>query len=152
MRRLVPALLAGVVLAVAGCGGDGGTDKAAYVKQINEVGQTLQQQLSSLGSDISSQSDPRGIARKLDDGAAKLDDAAKELDGIDPPADARKAHQEIVDGVHELARTFKAAVAQARDGKLAALVKTFSGISSSPGIQKISAATRELKAAGYKIE
>jgi hypothetical protein len=150
-HRHVTALLAAVLLAVAGCG-DSGTDKEDYVKSINEVGRTLQQQLSSLGTDISSQSDPRGIASKLEDGAKTLDGAADDLDDIDPPDDATKAHEQIVAGVRQLADTFETGVKEARGGKLDALAKTFGGIGTSPGIRKIAAGTKALKDAGYKIK
>lgn len=149
-HRSVTALLAAIVLAVAGCG-DSKTSKDDYVKQINAVGQTLQQQLSSLGSDISSQSDPRGIASKLEDGAKTLDGAAKKLDDIEPPDDATKAHEQIVAGVRQLAATFRTGVKEAEGGQLSALAKTFSGIGTSAGIKKIAAGTQQLKDAGYKI-
>lgn len=152
MRRRTAVLLAAVALIAAGCGGGSSNNKNDYVKQVNKVGATLQKQLTSLGTDISGQSDPKGIASKLDEGAATLNGAADDLAKIDPPSDAKKAHEEIVSGVRELAASFKTGATQARKGDLAKLTRTFGNIASSDGIRKIEHATTALKDAGYKIE
>ncbi|HYF24585.1 MAG TPA: hypothetical protein VD931_02495 [Baekduia sp.] len=150
MTRVFAAVSCALALLVAGCGG--GPDKDEYVKEFNQVGNTLERTLTSLGTDITGSTDPKEIGTKLDDGAKALDDAAKELDELEPPDDAQEAHDKIVSGVQDLAKTFRTGADQARSNDLSKLVTTFSSIEGSAGATKIKEAQQELKDKGYKVE
>lgn len=155
MRRAVPVLLACCSLIAAGCGGgdksNDTTTKAGYIKKVNSIGTGLQKQLQSVGSELGTQSKPAAIATKLDEGAKALTQAADDLDAVKPPSDATSEHKSFVEGIRELATTFKDGAANARAGALGQLQQTFAKLAASPGIKKIQAATVALRKKGYDV-
>jgi len=157
MRRLVPLLL--LLLAVAGiatgCGGDDqpapGT-KSGYVAQVQEVGGQIQTALAGI-------SDRAGTAKvtvasygsELDRSVAALDAAVKELDAITPPANAKAAHDKLVDGCRQLAAAFRQTAVAARQDDPAALAEALQDVSAGEGSRKIAEAQSELKALGIRV-
>lgn len=156
MRRLVPLLLMLVVAcAVAACGGDDrpapGT-KSGYVAEVQEVGGQVQTALANI-------SDRAGTAKvtvasygtELDKSVAALDAAVKRLDAIVPPANAKAAHDTLVEGCRELADAFRQTAVAARKDDPAALAKALQGVSAGTGAQKIAVAQAKLKALGIQV-
>ncbi|MCW2995551.1 MAG: hypothetical protein JWQ18_3046, partial [Conexibacter sp.] len=147
MRRL-PVLLVtllALVVVTAGCGGSDNkaSSKQEYGKQLAEAGQTLQKTFADIGDATGSATSSKQIGDRLDKGAGALDDAAKKFGAITPPADAKVAHQKLVDGLKELADVFRKGADAARKNDTAALTKALQGLSSSDGVKKITQAQEE---------
>jgi hypothetical protein len=138
-----------VALVVSGCGG--GTSKNDYVDSINQAQATLNTQLSSLGSGLSS-GDTAAAATQLDKGGKAIDAAADSFNSIEPPDDAASAHKKIVDGLHKLAGTFRDAADAAREKDLDKLSKVLTDIQTSAGAKELQAAQDELVKNGYKVQ
>jgi predicted small secreted protein len=155
MRRVLLLLVALLALVVAGCGGGSNsgseTSKAEYGKEIQQAGQTLQKTFADISDQTGSATSSKQIGDRLDKGATALDDAAKKFGEIEPPAEAKAAHQKLVDGLSELADVFRKGAAAARKNDTASLTKQLQGLTTSDGVKKITEAQRELKAKGINV-
>ncbi|HMJ35721.1 MAG TPA: hypothetical protein VK501_17575 [Baekduia sp.] len=153
MRRSLIVLSVLLALIAAGCGGSGGaaTSKDDYGKQLAQAGQTLQKTFADISDQTGSGTSAKQIGDRLDRGAAALDDAAKKFDAIEPPSDAKSAHQKLVDGLKELAGVFRQGAAAARKNDTASLTKSLQGLSTSAGVKKITEAQQELKDKGIQV-
>jgi uncharacterized protein YukE len=155
MRRALSLLAIVVALVAAGCGdsGDNGgaTSKDAYGKQLAQAGQTLQKTFSDIADQTGSNTSSAQIGDRLDKGATALDDAAKKFAAITPPADAKDAHQKLVEGLHELAAVFRKGADAARKNDTTTLTKALQGLATSDGVKKITQAQEELKAKGVTV-
>lgn len=155
MRRALLLLAMLVALVGAGCGGDdnggGASSKEEYGKQLAQAGQTLQKTFSDIADQTGSSTSSKQIGDRLDKGAAAIDAAAKKFGDIEPPADAKAAHQKLVDGLEELAKVFRDGADAARKNDTASLTKALQSLSSSAGVKKITEAQEELKAKGITV-
>jgi hypothetical protein len=153
MRRSLIVLSILLALIAAGCGGGGGaaTSKDDYGKQLAQAGQTLQKTFADISDQTGSGTSAKQIGDRLDRGAAALDDAAKKFGAIEPPSDAKSAHQKLVDGLNELAGVFRQGAAAARKNDTASLTKSLQGLSTSAGVKKITEAQQELKDKGIQV-
>ncbi len=149
MSRIVALSLAIVALLAAGCGG---SSKEDYEEEIDNVGQTLDEQFTEIGRDIQASGGLRRAAPEVEKGAAALDDAAAELEEIDPPDDAESAHDKIVRGVGLLADDFRDAARAAGANNAPRVLQLFGDIESSEGFRMIVEARDDLKDAGYDVE
>jgi hypothetical protein len=149
MTRLLALCLATLAIAAVGCGG---TSKEDYEKEIDQVGQTLDDQFTEIGRDIQASGSLKNAASEVEKGARALDDAAAELDDIEPPDDAEDAHTKIVDGVELLADDFREAARAAGANNAPKVLELFGNIQSSEGFKKIAEAREDLKDAGYDVE
>ena len=142
------------LLLVAGCGG-GGDDKSSsksdYGKELAAAGQTLQKTFADIGDATGASTSSKQIGDRLDKGATALDDAAAKFGAIDPPAEAKGAHQKLVDGLKELAGVFRKGADAARKNDTATLTKALQGLATSDGVKKITEAQKELKDAGITV-
>lgn len=148
LRMLAPAVAA-ATLFLTGCGGSGGVSKNDYVKRLNEAVTSLQKSTASLGPDATTGA---AAVTRLQDGAKAMDVAAERFDDITPPDDAKRAHEQIVDGLHKFADTFREAADAARSKDSEKLLNVISDIDSSPGAKELQAATEELAAKGYNVQ
>jgi hypothetical protein len=135
-------------LVVAGCGGSG-VSKNDYVKSINDAVASLQKSTASLGPDAGGGA---GAVARLQDGGKAMDAAAENFAKITPPDDAKHAHSQIVDGLHQLAGTFRDAAGAARAKDNDKLLKVLQGLQDSTGARELQAATEELSDKGYKVQ
>jgi len=156
MRRpfvLLATLLA--LLLVAGCGGGGGDEKSSsksdYGKELAAAGQTLQKTFADIGDATGASTSSKQIGDRLDKGATALDDAATKFGAIEPPDEAKSAHQKLVDGLKELADVFRKGADAARKNDTATLTKALQGLATSDGVKKITEAQKELKDAGITV-
>ena len=149
MSRYLALCLALLALVVPGCGGD---SKEDYEKEIDKVGQTLDEQFTEIGRDIQASGGLKNAAPEVEKGADALDDAAAELKDIDPPDDAEKAHDKIVQGVGLLADDFRSAAKAAGANNAPRVLRLFGNIESSEGFKRIVEAREQLKDAGYDVE
>ena len=147
MRKF--ALLAAVAaLVITGCGSV--ADKNEYVNSVNQATTALTTSMAKIGT--VNNSDPAAIAGTLDDGGKAIEKAATDFEAIDPPDDAKHAHELMVSGLHSLATTFGDAAEAARAKDTEKLVKVLGEIQTSKGAKDIQAAQTELQKNGYKFE
>ena len=149
MLRPLAICLAALALLAAGCGG---TSKEDYEDEVDQIGETLDEQFTEIGRDIQESGNLKLAADEVAKGAEVLDDAAAELDDIDPPDDAEEAHVKVVDGVRLLADDFRAASRAAAANDAEKVLELFGDIESSEGFRKILEAREDLEAAGYDVE
>ncbi|WP_205695958.1 hypothetical protein [Conexibacter sp. SYSU D00693] len=143
--------LAATVLALVAAGCGGGADKDEYTSGFNRVDDRLQRTMQSISTDLSASTDTTLIARRLDTGAAALDQAAEDLDELDVPDDIAKQHDDIVDGVGDIADVFRKAAGEARQKDTRRLVRTIQGVESSEAAKKVDAAEKAIRGKGYEI-
>jgi cytochrome c556 len=151
MTRVLALCLVAIALVVTGCGGGGDTSKADYEKQVNAAGKALQQSFGDIGTSIGNAKDTKQTAAKLADGATALDKAADDLGDIDPPDEIESQHNDLVDGLHELADEFRSGAEAAKSGDVSKLVQFASGLQSSKAVKKITQAGQEIEKKGYKF-
>ena len=148
--RLKIATLVVGALAVAGCGGGGGTtqlSKSQYEQKIKEEGQSLQAAFTAL--DLNTNKNLKDLAAKIGKLQTKLEQTANDFDLLKPPNDAVGDNKKIALTLHRFADIFgelqKAANAGDRMKLAAAQSKLLAA--SQIGAQ----ATNDLKAKGYDV-
>jgi hypothetical protein len=146
------AVLAGVL--VAGCGGGDGGEKASakqvYARQLAAASEPLQKAFSDsdqAGANVSSAQ----IISHLDDEAAVVEDAVKKIRAIDPPAAVASTHRKLVEGLRELAASFREGAKAARRKDTKSLATALRELPRSEGVKKLTQAQAELKAQGVTV-
>lgn len=148
MLRAVVLCLAALALIASGCGG---TSKEDYEEEIDAVGQQLDEEFTDIGRELQMSGGLEKAAPELRRGASALDEAVDDLEGLEPPDDAEKAHDKIVEGVRLLARDFRSAAPAAARGDVRRVLQLFGSIESSRGYRLILEARDDLRDAGYDV-
>jgi predicted small secreted protein len=154
MRRalvVLVALLAVVVL--AGCGGDdgGGGDKASsskqdYARQLGVATKALQDAFADtdqVGANVSSAQ----IIDHREAQATVIDNTVKKLRAITPPAALAATHRKLIEGLEELATSFRSG--GGKDTK--SLAAALRALPNSTGAKKLTEVSAELKAQGVTV-
>ena len=105
--RLKIATLVVGALAVAGCGGGGGTtqlSKSQYEQKIKEEGQSLQAAFTAL--DLNTNKNLKDLAAKIGKLQTKLEQTANDFDLLKPPNDAVGDNKKIALTLHRFADIF----------------------------------------------
>jgi hypothetical protein len=146
------ALLLLLVLAAAGCGGDGGRlAKPEYQKEVRQVGDTLGKSIRGLG-EAGSNTDLKAAAKQIETLQDALRAAADDLDELRPPEEIEGAHDELVDGIRGFADELDELRKASAAGDAAAIRAFEQSFTGSAAVKKIRDASAKLEAAGYKIE
>ena len=153
-RALVVVVAVLAVVAFAGCGGDDGGGKAspkqAYAQQLADAGKPLQEAFSDAdqaGANVSSAQ----IIGHLDEQAATVEDTVKKMKAITPPAELAATHRKLVDGLQQLADSFRKGAAAARRKDTKSLTTALRTLPNSTGVKKLTEASAELKAKGVTV-
>ncbi len=145
MKRIIGLALVAAAL-VAGCGDT--ADKNEYVTKVNNA----QAALTTSMAKINPAGNPDSIASELDEGAKAIDKTATDFKAIEPPDDAKGAHEKMVKGLSSLAQTFRDAAEAAKAKDTEKMVQLLSGIQTSEGAKQLEAAQKELTENGYKFK
>jgi hypothetical protein len=155
MRRVLVVVVAVLAVVVfAGCGGDDGDGKASakqvYAKQLSDAGKPLQEAFSDAdqsGANVSSAE----IIGHLEEQAVTVEDTVKKMEAITPPAGLAATHRKLVDGLRQLAGSFRkgAEAAQRKDTK--SLTTALQTLPTSTGVKKLTEASAELKKQGVTV-
>jgi hypothetical protein len=140
------ALMAALVVMVAGCGGGGRLSKAEYEQKLHQSGTELSTALRQISSSRSKDEFKQGV----DDVEKALNGVADELDGITPPEDVEGANQRLVEGFRQLAGEFDAVKAAAEKGPDAAR-QAGRAITTGAASRKANLAIQEIKRRGYDV-
>jgi hypothetical protein len=152
MRRLWTIVAMLVALAAAGCGGSSSAaSREAYQKDLGSVTGTLQKAFADIAGQSAGSGSAQQVGDRLERGANALDDAANRFAAIKPPSEVKDAHDKLVAGLRELARTIRASAAAARRNDTQRLTKALQGLANNPGVKKITEASQELKADGITV-
>jgi hypothetical protein len=92
------------------------------------------------------------LAARVGDAQAALREAAGRIDGLDPPADAERANDELVSGLREYAGDLDELRAAAERGDEAAQERFNASLSGNAAVRRLTTAAQRLEAAGYEIE
>ncbi len=149
MTRVLILCLAALALLAAGCGGDDGSSKEDYEREVRSVGATLQQTFGELGTSISGSGSTEQAATKLEEGAASLDKAAADFRDIDPPSEIEDSHNQIVSGLEALADEFRKGAQAAEGGDLQELLTFAQGLQGSDAVRQITQAGNDIESKGY---
>jgi outer membrane protein assembly factor BamE (lipoprotein component of BamABCDE complex) len=102
MSGRVPALFVAVVAAALLAAGCGTADKVEYERDLAAVGRSVDESLERVPTGTDAQVGPEEVSRIAED----LREAADELDDMDPPEDARSAHERLARGLRGVAKAF----------------------------------------------
>jgi hypothetical protein len=155
MRRALVVVVAMLtVVIIAGCGGDDGggkpSAKQAYAQQLAEAGKPLQQAFADAdqsGANVSSAQ----IVGHLDEQATTVEDTVKKMQAITPPAALASTHRKLVDGLRQLAGSFRKGAEAARRKDTKSLATALRTLPTSTGVKTLTEASAELKAAGVTV-
>jgi hypothetical protein len=158
MRRslvLLGALLAVGLIGTA-CGGDDRLTKEQYEQEVSDIGDRFQDTTQEVFNDPSLQnpSDLDEAGATIREGADLFRDAADEFDGLNPPANAEDAHDQLVEGIREFADDLDDAAQSFEDGNLNAMQEIGQKFTegSLDSMRKIQDAIEELQRLGYNPE
>lgn len=152
MTRVLTLSLAALALLAAGCGGDDGSSKEDYEREVQTVGDTLQRTFGELGSSISGSGSTEQAATKLEEGAASLDKAAADFRDIDPPSEIEDSHNQIVSGLEALADEFRKGAQAAEGGDLQELLQFAQGLQGSDAVRQVTEAGNDIESKGYDFD
>ncbi len=153
-RALVVVVAVLAVVFVAGCGGDDGGGKASakevYAQQLAEAGKPLQTAFSDAdqaGANVSSAQ----IVGHLDEQATTVEDTVKKMQAIKPPAGLEATHRKLVEGLRQLAGSFRKGAEAARRKDTKSLATALRTLPTSTGVKQLTEASAELKAQGVTV-
>ncbi len=104
---LTVVVVAGVLLAACGGGGGDPATDEEYVKAVCVSVGNLQDEMSSLTADAASATDVESLQKLMDNVAKALDSAADELDDVNPPADVKDSHDQVVQAFRDAAKSME---------------------------------------------
>jgi hypothetical protein len=153
MRRTLLLLTTLPALVAAGCGGsdEPATDAKAYQRDLDATATTLSKTFDKVGAGLSSGSSLTSLAGALDQGATVLHKAADDFDAITPPKQAQAGHDQLVEGLDELATSFADGAKVTRSADPEKITAAMRAVQSSPGTKKVGAAEKKLEAAGFTL-
>lgn len=152
MTRVLTLCLAALALLAAGCGGDDGSSKEDYEREVRAVGGTLERTFGELGNSISGSGSTEQAATKLEEGAASLDKAAADFRDIEPPSEIEDSHNQIVSGLEALADEFRKGAQAAEGGDLRELLEFAQGLQGSDAVRQITEAGNDIESKGYDFD
>jgi hypothetical protein len=155
MRRALVVVVAVLsVVSVAGCGGDDGGGKASpkqvYAQQLADAGKPLQQAFADAdqsGANVSSAQ----IVGHLDEQATTVENTVKKMEAITPPVALAATHRKLVNGLRQLAVSFRKGADAARRKDTKSLATALRTLPTSTGVKTLTEASAELKAAGVTV-
>jgi hypothetical protein len=120
IATVLVALLMSAAL-IAACGG--GDDKEEYAQQVEDVLTPLGSTLTSLGTDVSSSTDPKQLA----DGIGQAEDAIQgsidDLEAITPPEGVESVQEDLISALQDFSDELTTVREAAEKGDLAELQK-----------------------------
>jgi predicted small secreted protein len=154
MRRALVVVVLLVAIVVAGCGGDDGDGKASakqvYAKQLADAAKPLRDAFSDsdqVGANVKTSQ----IVAHLDQEATTVEDAVEKIRAIKPPAALAATHAKLVEGLRELAASFRKGAEAARRNDTKTLATALRKLTTSEGVKKLTQASAELKAQGVTV-
>jgi hypothetical protein len=153
-RALVGLLAVLAVVVFAGCGGDDGGGKASakqvYAQQLADAGKPLQEAFADAdqaGANVSSAQ----IIGHLGEQAVTVQDTVKKMQAIKPPAGLEATHRKLIDGLQQLAGSFRKGAEAARRKDTKSLAAALRTLPTSTGVKKLTEASAELKKQGVTV-
>jgi uncharacterized lipoprotein len=150
MRSLVLAL--GVVGLLAGCGDDQKPaqplSKKAYEDQFNALVAKVDAGPKVVAPPNAT---PQQQGEALDNGLQKIRSLAAALDRLNPPADIRRAHDQFVEALGEIADQGQLAVKALKAGDDATGRRLVSSFAKPATLREITAARKEFVRKGYHL-
>jgi hypothetical protein len=148
MRRL--ALLLGLGVVLAGCGGSGTLSKSDYQTHLQQDGKPVQQTVTSLlaAKNITSL---QQLATKADAAEAAVKAAADDLDSIKPPKDVAADNAALVTGLRAIQSGLEHLKKVATSGNIAAVLGAGTALESSGPVKAAETAIADLKKKGYSV-
>jgi hypothetical protein len=151
-RALVVVLMLAVV--VAGCGGanTGGkmSPKQAYARQLADAGKPLQDAFAD-ADQTNAKISTAQIIGHLEQQATAVESAIKKFRAITPPAGLESTHRKILEGLQQLADSFRKGAEAARRHDTKSLATALRKLPTSDGVKKLTEAQGELKAQGVTV-
>jgi hypothetical protein len=155
-RRTVTILAAAAICLVAGCGGGGDQlSKDDYEQELTNVGNRLEASSRKLAEAFKGvQAGDGSLDETADEFATLQNDLREEADSlrdVEPPDDAGKEHEQIVDGLDAFADSLEEFRDAAEAGDVNAIQEFAQGLPESEGLRKLDEATDSLEKKGYDV-
>jgi hypothetical protein len=154
MRRALVVVVLLLAVLVAGCGGDDGDGKASakqvYAKQLAIAAKPLQDAFADadqVGANVKTSQ----IVAHLEQEATTVEDAVKKIQAIKPPAELAATHRKLIEGLQELANSFRKGAEAAGRNDTKTLATALRKLTTSEGVKKLTQASAELKAKGVTV-
>lgn len=154
MRRALAVVVLPIAIAVAGCGGgDGGgkaTPKQAYAQQLAVAAKPLQDAFADadqVGANVKTSQ----IVAHLESEATVVEEAVVKIQKITPPPALAATHRKLIEGLKELAGSFRKGAQAAGRNDTKTLATALRKLTTSEGVKKLTEASAELKAQGVTV-
>ena len=118
-RRVAGVVLVAIAVAVGGCGN---SEKDQYKQDAKAIIEPLRSTLNSTNERVAAAHSLKGRIAALDTTRRALDTAATKLGKLDPPADAKAAHENFIRELQKLAADIRG-YARAANGTNPAAVR-----------------------------
>ena len=145
IRVALASLAAGLLLAVAACGGSssGQLSKSDYESQVGTIAVGLTGAIQAIGE----ASTIKGTVTALRQAEATFAKAADELDAITPPDDIADPHAALAKAVRDFGEELHPILGRVQKGNRLAVT----GIQALPAIQQIIRASADIGHKGYNL-
>jgi hypothetical protein len=151
MRRALFLLLAALTLALAGCGGGGGNRAAGKPLTKAEYQAKLREISGNVASSIGKTTGSKTISKAdVDQFVKGLDDFADQIERVNPPAEIKSLHTQLIAALRQLAHDFPGIADQLRNAKDASAAIT--ALFGAKSIQALAKVQQQLKAKGYDLD
>ena len=117
---VVAALMLSTAL-LAACGGS--DDKEAYAQDVEDVLTPLGDTLTSLGTDVSSSTDPKQLAEGIGSAEDAIEASIGDLEAITPPEGVEDVQNDLIDALQSFSDQLATVREAAEKGDLAELQK-----------------------------
>jgi outer membrane murein-binding lipoprotein Lpp len=149
VRAAALAAVAGILLAGCGSQKHEPLSKPAYERELRAAIGVLNSDLTKLGP--AAEAAPKQVAGRIEQIQEAIRGAADRLDKVEPPADIRDAHEQLVDGLRELADEFDESREAAEKGNAEELREAQESLERTASARKLRRAIGRIQDAGYDV-
>jgi hypothetical protein len=146
VTQLRIALVGLAAALLAGCGGEDRLTKPEYEQKVRSEYAKVQAAFQATAG-----APTKELAARIGEAQSRLRAAAEALEGVEPPEDVEREHEELVEGMREYAEDLDGLLEGVEKGDATAIETFNESIPRNEAIERMAEAAEEMKFKGYDL-